>query len=154
MDGIVTVVIITYNHKDYIGRALDSVLCQETQYPYDIVVHDDASTDGTTEILLDYADRFPGRLNLIIEDVNTYSKGRTFRYECIVPYVKGKYVINLDGDDYWCDKRKIQKQIDYMESHPEVVATTHRCEAVRLNPDGVLRHVGYSPKEKKMMNGQ
>lgn len=145
---VLTILIITYNHCDSIIRTLDSVFSQITDYSYEVVIHDDASTDGTTSVLLDYKKNYPQIIKLLCEEENVYSKGPENIIFVTMPHIKGKYVITLEGDDYWCDERKIQKQIDYMERNPAVIATTHRCMNMKIDTDGDTKILGFSPSNK------
>ncbi|MRX79687.1 glycosyltransferase [Enorma shizhengliae] len=87
---MVSVYCATYNHVQYIQDALESFVAQKTSFPFEVIVHDDASTDGTSEIIQDYASRYP-QIHPVIESENQYSKHRSFFYEDILPTIKGKY---------------------------------------------------------------
>ena len=118
-DALVTVILPTHNHKPFIAQAIESVLMQETTFPFDILLHDDASTDGTADICRDYAKRYPDKITLIAQSVNQYTIDRRIQSHILIPKVQAKYTAILDGDDYWVDPRKLQKQIDYLEAHPD-----------------------------------
>lgn len=123
---MVSVNCVTYNHKDYIRQALDSFLMQKTSFEFEILVHDDASTDGTGDILREYEKRFPGKVRPLIQTENQYSQGidnisGAFNF----PRARGKYIFMCDGDDYWISPDKMQKQVDYMEAHPECTLSIH-----------------------------
>lgn len=118
-EALVTVILPTHNHAPYIARAIDSVLMQETDFPFDILLHDDASTDGTADICRDYAKRYPDKINLIAQEVNQYQIDRRIQRNILFPRVKAKYTAILDGDDYWLSPYKLQKQIGYLEAHPD-----------------------------------
>lgn len=125
-DVKVSIFCLAYNHRDYIEDAIKGFLMQETQFPFQIVIHDDASTDGTTEIIQKYAARYPDLIIPIIQKENQYSKqphGWINNY--VRPYLSGTYVAQCEGDDYWTDKTKLQKQFDFMETHQEYSACTH-----------------------------
>lgn len=115
---IVSVSCITYNHAKYIRQCLDGILMQKADFQYEILIHDDASTDGTDDIIREYAQKYPTIIKPIFEKENQYSKGvpisATFNY----PRAEGKYIALCEGDDYWTDPYKLQKQVVYMESHP------------------------------------
>lgn len=146
---LLTVLIVTYNQKDYISRALDSVLNQKTGFAFEVVVHDDASYDGTEDIIEYYRSKYPSIIKLVIEKENQYSKGADHLMRALAQCCRRKYMIILEGDDFWCDSGKLQKQLEYMERHPEASATTHRCEILRKNEEGNLIRVGYAPSKKK-----
>lgn len=117
---LVSVCCITYNHAPYISQCVDGFLMQKTSFPFEIIINDDCSNDGTTEILKDYAIKYPDLIHLILHDENQYSKGiRRILATFVYPLVKGKYIAICEGDDYWTDPYKLQKQVDYLESHPE-----------------------------------
>lgn len=121
---MVTVLCVTYNHKDYIARCIDGIISQKTQYKFELIVHDDASTDGTTEIIKEYEKKYPEIIRGIYENENQYSKGIDIVERFLLPKVKGRFVANCDGDDEWIDPYKMQKQVDFMLDHPNVLACT------------------------------
>lgn len=117
---LVSVCCITYNHAPYISQCVDGFLMQKTSFPYEIIINDDCSSDGTTEILKEYAEKYPDLIQLILHDENQYSKGiRRILATFVYPLVKGKYIAICEGDDYWTDPNKLQKQVDFLESHPD-----------------------------------
>ena len=123
---MVSVSCITFNHEPYIARALDSFLMQKTNFPFEILIYDDASTDRTQEIIREYEKRYPGIIKPYYQTENQYSKGKYnvegfFNY----PRAAGKYIAMCDGDDYWTDEHKLQLQVDYMEAHPECAMCLH-----------------------------
>ncbi len=114
---------ITYNHKSYIREAIDSFLMQETNFPFEILIHDDASTDGTTKIIMDYAKKYPDIIRPIIQTENQYTKGGLINPRFVFPKARGKYIALCEGDDYWTDKTKLQKQVTFLENNPGYVIT-------------------------------
>lgn len=117
---------VTYNHAPYIRQALDSFLMQKTDFDYEILVHDDASTDGTSEIIREYAAKYPGKIKPLIQSENQYSQGidnisGAFNF----PRASGKYIFMCDGDDYFVSPYKLQKQVDYMEANKECTLCIH-----------------------------
>lgn len=124
---LVSVSTITYNHKDFIGRCIEGVLSQKTNFKIEYLIHDDCSTDGTTEIVKRYAEKYPDVIKPMYETENQYCKGGpwgsiVYNY----PRAKGKYIALCEGDDFWTDPYKLQKQVDFMESHPEYSVCFHR----------------------------
>ena len=117
--ALVTVILPTHNHAPFIAQAIDSVLMQKTDFSFDILLHDDASTDGTADICRDYAARYPEKITLIAQQVNQYTIDRRIQSHILIPRVLAKYTAILDGDDYWVDPLKLQKQIGYLEAHPD-----------------------------------
>ncbi len=112
----VVVAITTYNLKDYIAQALDSILCQKTDFSFRIVVADDCSTDGTVGILQDYAQRYPDIIQVITSDKNMGSLANSNR---IFRNLACEYFSFLDGDDYWLTEDRLQRQVDFLDSHKE-----------------------------------
>lgn len=119
---LVSICSITYNHAPYIRQCLDGFLMQKTKFRYEIIIHDDASTDGTTEIIKEYAEKHPDLITPIFQKENQYSKGiRGMFPRFCFPHAKGKYIALCEGDDYWTDPLKLQKQVDFLEANPDFV---------------------------------
>ncbi len=125
---LVSICCITYNHKSYLGEAIDSFLMQDTEFPFEIIIHDDASVDGTVDIVQDYAEKYPDIIRIIVQTENQYSKGGLINPRFVFPVTRGKYIALCEGDDYWMDKTKLQKQVDFLEDHPEYVITFSDCQ--------------------------
>lgn len=119
-DIMVTIRCITFNHAKYIRQCLDGFLMQRTNFRYEILIHDDASTDGTKEIIEEYAKQYPDIIVPLYETENQYSKygHLTVVRKLMDSKIRGKYTALCEGDDYWTDKDKLQKQVDFLESHP------------------------------------
>lgn len=119
---------IVYNHKSYLRDYFEGVVMQKTNFPFVAVVHDDCSTDGSTEIIKEYADKYPDIIKPIFEKENQWHKhdGSLARImnEAIAA-TNAKYVAICEGDDYWTDPYKLQKQVDYMEAHSECAVCFH-----------------------------
>lgn len=132
---ILDVIMLTYQHSKYVRQAIESVLMQETEYQYRLIICDDCSCDGTQEILQEYYDKYPDRIMLFLAETN--SNGLYF--EQIFTYLKHtEYVAWLEGDDYWTDKKKIQKQISFLEKHEEFIGVAGNVRNV--NEDGQKQH--------------
>lgn len=117
---LVSVCCITYNHEPYIAQALDGFLMQKTSFAFEILVHDDASTDRTADIIREYEKKFPKIIKPIYQKENQYSKGnRAILASFVYPRAKGKYIALCEGDDYWIDENKLQMQVDFLEANPE-----------------------------------
>ncbi len=123
----VTVICTAYNHEKYIAEALDSFLMQKTDFPIKILVHDDASTDRTAEIISEYQKKYPEVIESILQQENQYGKKDIF-FGMLVSRVCTEYIAVCEGDDYWTDEHKLQKQIDHLEAHPECSACIHNAE--------------------------
>ena len=131
---LVSICSITYNHAPYIRQCLDGFLMQKTKFRYEIIIHDDASTDGTTEIIKEYAEKHPDLITPIFQKENQYSKGiRGMFPRFCFPHAKGKYIALCEGDDYWTDPLKLQKQVDFLESHPDYVMCSSKYQILEEN---------------------
>lgn len=122
---VVSVLLITYNQAPFVAQALQSVLCQETPFPIEILVGDDHSTDGTDGILSRFAD--DERLCIVPRPQNLGASKNLYDLQM---RAKGKYLAYLEGDDYWDDPQKLCKQVEFLESHGEFIGCTHRCKIV------------------------
>jgi glycosyltransferase involved in cell wall biosynthesis len=113
---LVSVLVLAYNHGKYVSRALDGIVMQVTSFDYEVVVGEDSSSDDTRRILLSYAERQPDRFNLILQarNVGAWQNFLDCLYAC-----RGKYIAICEGDDYWIDPGKLQKQVDFLESNPD-----------------------------------
>lgn len=122
-----TILCVVYNHKDYIRRTIESFLNQKTEYKYEILIHDDASTDGTIDILKEYEKNYPDIIKVFYEQKNKYreKKLKDELYNIVENYAKGDYLAWCEGDDYWIDNYKVQLQLDYLENHRDCVMTAH-----------------------------
>lgn len=125
----VSICCITYNHAKYIRDALDGFLMQKTTFPIEVLIHDDASTDGTADIIREYEERYPDIIKPIYQTENQYSKGVKI-FLSIVPLAKGKYIAVCEGDDFWTDPKKLQIQYDFMERHPDYSMCFHNAEVI------------------------
>lgn len=132
-----SIICLTYNHSSSLFQTLDGFVMQKTKFPFEVLVHDDASTDGTRDIILQYADKYPDIIRPILEEENQWSNGIAFDKEKIWPYVRGEYVAFCEGDDYWTDENKLQKQVDFLDSHPDSSLCFHPVRIVdQSNPAG------------------
>lgn len=115
---MVSIWCVTYNHEPYIRQCLEGIVMQKVNFRFEAVVHDDASTDGTAAIVREYAESYPDIIKPIFETVNQYSKRDGSLDRIMQDNMNGKYVALCDGDDYWTDPFKLQKQINYLEENP------------------------------------
>ena len=130
----VTIRCITYNQKDYIRQCLDGFVMQRTNFRFEAIVHDDASTDGTAEIVREYAEKYPDIIKPIFETENQYSKHDGSLGRIMNANTRGKYVAICEGDDYWTDPLKLQKQADFLDANPQCSLTYHACKNVFSTP--------------------
>lgn len=116
---LVSITCITYNHVNYIRDAIEGFLIQKTNFPVEVLIHDDASTDGTEEIIREYEAKYPEIIKPLYEKENQYVKGRKGSRTFNFPRARGKYIALCEGDDYWTDPLKLQKQVDFLEANPD-----------------------------------
>ena len=122
---MVSIWCLCYNHEEYIARTLDSFLEQETDFPFEIIISDDASTDSSAEIIRSYAQRYPDIIRPMLLEENVYSTGANMFATLFFDKTRGKYVAVCEGDDYWTDKSKLQRQVDFLEANPEYSLCVH-----------------------------
>ena len=123
---LVSISCITYNHSAYIRQCLDGMLMQQTTFDFEILIHDDCSTDGTDDIIREYVSKFPQIIKPLFEEENQYQQGKPIgTVVWNLPRAKGKYIAICEGDDYWTDPLKLQKQVDFMEANPEYSLCFH-----------------------------
>lgn len=144
---MVSICCATYNHENYIIDAIEGFLMQETDFKFEILLHDDASTDKTADIIRSYEEKYPEIIKPIYQTVNQYSKGvkitQTFNY----PRAKGKYIALCEGDDYWTDSKKLQIQFDCLEKNKDVVCCYHGDYI--LDDKGLRKESRLSPQYQK-----
>ncbi len=133
---LVSILCPCYNHEKFLEDCLNSLLSQKTNFPYEIVIHDDASTDKSQEILKKYYEEHSDKITLILQSENVYSNRIKILPNFFIPYGRGKYYAFCECDDYFTDDEKLQIQYDFLEGHPEYNLTSHasiRVDAVSKN---------------------
>ena len=130
---MVSICCLVYNHEKYLREALDSFIMQKTNFKYEILIHDDASTDGSADIIREYEQKYPDIVKPIYQKENQYSKGVRISWEYQYPRAKGKYIALCEGDDFWCDENKLQIQFDAMEIDDKLSLCTHKVRCVKEN---------------------
>jgi glycosyltransferase involved in cell wall biosynthesis len=140
----VSVIVITYNQKDFIRQTLDGVMTQETDFPFEILVGDDCSTDGTTDILREYGDK----IKLFIRQKNL---GASYNIYDLIMKVKGEYIAVCEGDDYWIDPLKLQKQVNYLDKHREYIGCCHKFNTVNERNEKIHKRLSWI-KHKKVFS--
>lgn len=158
-DIVVSIVCNTYNQELYIQDALEGFVNQQTNFKYEVLIHDDASTDRTPDIIKEYAIKYPDIIKPIFQTENQYSKGvsisDTFQY----PRALGKYIAFCEGDDYWVDNQKLQLQVDLLDKNPSVDICAHASRTIDAATGETLLHktvrdtVGIIPVRKVMFGG-
>lgn len=139
---LVAIKCMTYNHESYISQCLDGFIMQKTDFPFIAVVHDDASIDGTAEIVREYAEKYPEIIKPIYETENQYSKhdGSLRRIVNQAIPSSARYIAMCEGDDYWTDADKLQKQVSFLESHPEYSLCFHNAKVMFENKNVENNH--------------
>ena len=150
-DIMVSISCLAYNHEKYIRQALEGFVNQKTNFKFEVLVHDDASTDGTADIIREFEEKYPDIIKPIYQTENQYSKkvGIQKTYQC--PRAKGKYMAFCEGDDYWCCDTKLQEQFDIMERNPDVVLCTHKV--AEINEQGSLQNITYPDVKRNIRAG-
>ncbi|MBF8964220.1 glycosyltransferase [Pontibacter sp. FD36] len=133
MEPLISIVSLTYNHEKFIRQTLDGFLMQETDFSFEIVIHDDASTDNTQSIIREYEVRFPHIIKPIFQKENQKSKGNGIVTQIAFGAARGKYIAICEGDDFWTDSFKLQKQVDFLEANPNTSFCFHNVDVVDQN---------------------
>lgn len=138
MTPLVSICILTYNHEEYVSQMLDSMLSQRTDFGFEILIHDDASTDRTADIIKGYAEKYPEIIKPVFEEENQFSKSEIKNISGIYnfPRALGKYIAMCEGDDYWTDDEKLKLQVEYMENHPECSLCLHSAHRINIGVTG------------------
>lgn len=147
---LVSICCLTFNHEPYIRECLDGFLMQKTSFPFEILIHDDASTDRTPVIIKEYEKKYPGIIKPIYQTENQHKKkigiSRTFQF----PRAKGKYIALCEGDDYWTDPNKLQIQVDFLENNEEFAFCCHRFKIYLQHEDKFINeysHIFYKDNQ-------
>lgn len=133
MEKLVSCHIITYNQKDFVRQCIDGVLMQETTFDYELVIGDDFSTDGTRELILEYANNYPNKIQLNLRNKRGKGVPGKENFLTTLALCKNKYVSLCDGDDYWTDPHKLQKQVDFLEANPDYAICAHNVQILSQN---------------------
>lgn len=133
----VSVICTAYNHARYIRKCLDGFVMQKTNFKYEVLINDDASTDNTAEIIKEYELKYPDIIKPIYQTENQYSKGVKISLNILCPRAKGKYIAFCEGDDYWCDENKLQMQYDILEANPDCKMCIHKVGSCKENGDSM-----------------
>lgn len=132
-EPLVSVAIVTYNHENYIAQAIEGALMQKTNFPYEILIGEDDFPDRTREICIEYAKKHPEKIRLFLNDrknviyINGQPTGR-WNFINLLKNSKGKYIALCEGDDYWTDPNKLQKQVDFLEENPDFSMCFHNAK--------------------------
>lgn len=151
---VISVFIITYNHENYIKDAIEGVLKQETEFEYEIIIGEDESSDNTRKICIEYAEKYPDKIRLLLSsrDNNIKLNGKPtgrFLYIYMLYEIRGKYVAVCDGDDYWTSPKKLQTQVSFLENNPEYNVTFHNTSYLK---DGQIHQSKINTKKSVFTN--
>lgn len=124
---------ITYNHSQFIRQALEGFVNQKTNFEFEVLIYDDASTDDNQEIIKEYAEKFPNIIKPILQTENQFSKGIYVDKKFNWPRITGEYVALCEGDDFWTDENKLQKQVDFLDSHKDYTVCFHTVKMIWEN---------------------
>ena len=144
----VSIICNTYNHENYIRDAIESFLMQKTNFKFEVLIHDDASTDKTPEIIREYETKYPEIIKPVYQKENQYSQGIRYASLYQYPRVKGKYIAFCEGDDYWTDSYKLQKQYDALEKNPQVDICAHTADVVEAETKKKISQIKSSNEDK------
>jgi glycosyltransferase involved in cell wall biosynthesis len=144
---LVTVLCTSYNHEKYIEQTIEGFLTQETNFPFEVIIHDDASTDNSQKIIKEYEEKYPKIIKGVYQIKNRFSQGLK-NGPILYPMAKGEYVALCDGDDYWTDSKKLQIQIDEMKKYPEVELSFH--PARQLVDEKLGKEIAHHSDDKKI----
>lgn len=128
---LVSVFCPTFNHEKVIHECIKNIIEQKVNFSFELIIHDDSSTDKTVEVIKEYKNKYPEVIKLILQKENQYSKGLGLIGEVFYPVAKGKYISFCDGDDYWSDPLKLQKQVDFLDLNPEFIGCCHNTKILR-----------------------
>lgn len=150
---MVSIICLVYNHEPFLRQCLDGFIMQKTSFPFEAIVHDDVSTDGSVDIIKEYAEKYPNIIKPIFEKENLYSKHDGSLFKTVYFAGKGKYTALCEGDDYWTDPYKLQKQVAIMENDNSLALCFHKCDTTsganrypvtpennRLSAKDIIRH--------------
>ena len=147
----VAIFMVTYNHEKYIRQAVEGIVMQKTNFPYKIFIGEDCSTDNTREICLELQQKYPDKIELLLTEKNIGALKNAYRvYDACISY--GRYTAICEGDDYWTDKNKLQKQVDFLEVNPEFNICCHRAKVLNektrtIKTPKVLKQTVFSQKD-------
>lgn len=147
-ETLITVICLTYNHEKYISRCIDSIINQDTSFKYEILIHDDCSTDSTSKIVKEYAEKYPNLIRTIIQEHNQYSLGINIVDDLVIPISKGEYIAICEGDDYWVDKNKLQRQIEAMRKNDNCWICAHEVQIVNREGSKIIGKIAPDKKNK------
>lgn len=147
---MVSIICNTYNHEKYIKDTLDGFLMQKTNFKFEILIHDDASTDHTADIIREYEKKYPDIIKPIYQTENQYSKKNGAIRKLQSERIKGKYTALCEGDDFWIDENKLQRQVDFMENNPDYTLCAHSHIIVNAETKEKIEIYGKSNSDRDL----
>ena len=150
----VSIICLTFNHEKYISQCLEGFVMQKTNFPFEVIVHDDASTDNTPNIIKNYQEKYPNIIKPILQKVNQHSVHIPIKKTYIFPRVNSKYIALCEGDDFWCSPDKLQKQYDILEQHPECMLCVHRVSLVKENGEPIHDSIPNTTLKTSIINSK
>lgn len=148
MDKLVSIICNTHNDENYIKTTIESFLMQKTSFPFEILIHDDCSSDNTPKIIKEYEKKYPNLIFPIYQKDNRYSKYEDITIKYQIPRARGKYIAICQGDDFWIDENKLEKQLNFLENHKEYNACTSACICIDANTLYFKYFIAPSDKDK------
>ncbi len=147
----ISIVMLTYYHEEYLTQAIESILMQNTEYSFEILIGDDCSSDKTPQIILKYAEKYPNIINPVLRKENI---GATANLLDLISKCNGRYIAILEGDDYWTEPQKLQKQVDFLKNNPEYSACYTQCNVVDKNSHSLTEQpqIGTNDSEYTLEN--
>lgn len=136
---LVSILMLAYNHENFISQAIESILAQQCAFPFELVIGEDCSSDATAQICRSYQNKYPDIICLVISERNC---GMHQNFSRLRHRARGKYIAMCEGDDFWCDEHKLARQVDWMQQHPECSMVGAFTEVVEQNADGVWQSAG------------
>ncbi len=137
-DVMVTVCCNAYNHEAYIAQTIESIVNQKTDFKFELIIHDDASTDKTAEIISEYAEKYPDIIVPLLETENQYRKGADITRDIVLPHARGKYFAFCEGDDFWNNNNKLQIQVDILEADNSISMCCHAHRRINAKNDKLI----------------
>jgi glycosyltransferase involved in cell wall biosynthesis len=144
---MVSVRVATYNHEKYIAQCIEGILMQKTDFPFEVIIGEDFSTDRTRDIVLTYQQKYPHKIKILLSEQNLGGPRNSLR---IQQACQGKYQAMCEGDDYWIDPLKLQKQVDFMEAHPDFSLCFHN--SFIINDPASTARLFYESTLKETLN--
>ena len=146
---MISVAVVTYNHEKFIEKTISSILSQKTEYQFEVIIGDDLSTDNTRKIIDDFVLQYPDLIKPIYQDENI---GANANFVSVLNKCKGKYIAICEGDDYWTDQNKLQRQVDFLEENPDCTTCHHNVKVLNEETDEEEVYNNFNRSHKYSIN--